>query len=357
MPAMPLRHGARIRLSACAKTFAGGTRALYPTDLEIERGEIVALLGPSGCGKTTMLRIMAGLETPDAGGAVLFEDEDVTATPIERRNVGMVFQSYALFPNMNVRANVEYGLKVRRMARAEIDARVDEVLALCRIEELAGREVDALSGGQRQRVALARAVAVRPRALLLDEPLSALDAALREHLREELAALLRTLSITAVFVTHDQAEAMTIADRIAVMRDGRIRQIGSPRELYNAPRDAFVATFVGNANPMTGTVKGGRLHLPGGSVSVPAGTVADALFFMRPEALTLCDPKRAALRGTVESCVFLGDRTRVVVSGVSDRPIAVTAPGHSEVRPGEVVGLVAEKGALIVVAPPREEVQ
>ena len=350
MPETP-RHGARISMTRCGKTFAGGVRALLPTDVAMQRGEIVALLGPSGCGKTTILRIIAGLEAPDPGGRVMFDDEDVTATPIEHRNVGMVFQSYALFPNMNVRGNVGYGLKVRRMPRPELEGRVDEVLELCRITELADRRIDALSGGQRQRVALARAVAVRPRVLLLDEPLSALDAALREQLRDELAVLLRELSISAVFVTHDQSEAMAIADRVVVMQHGRVHQVAPPRELYAAPADSFVAGFVGGATALGGELRDGRLHLPGGSLPAPVGAPAGSEFFVRPEALRLVDVNDAPLRGEVSRCIFLGDRSRVTVVGAAATPLTVDLPGSLHPAVGDVVGLDADAGALMPVMP------
>lgn len=188
-------HGAAVRVEACGKTFADGTHALEPATLDIARGETLVLLGPSGCGKTTMLRIIAGLETPDVGGRVLFDGKDMTSIPIERRNVGMVFQSYALFPNMSVADNIGYGLKLRGVGRAERDARIKELVALTNIGGLESRRIDQLSGGQRQRVALARAVAIRPGILLLDEPLTALDAALRDRLRSELNRLLRALGI------------------------------------------------------------------------------------------------------------------------------------------------------------------
>ena len=232
-----------------------GTRALEPIDLEIAAGETIVLLGPSGCGKTTTLRIIAGLESPDTGGQVLFDGIDVTPVPIERRNVGMVFQSYALFPNMSVAGNVEYGLKVRGMPAAQRSARVREMLAMMHIEALAQRQIDQLSGGQRQRVALARAIATRPRVLLLDEPLTALDAKLRDSLRLEIDRLLRSLNITTVYVTHDQAEAMALGDRIAVMEHGRIAQIGSPQDIYCAPASSFVADFIGTMNRISGKRK------------------------------------------------------------------------------------------------------
>ena len=229
-------HGASVHIDNCGKTFADGTRALEAASLDIARGETMVLLGPSGCGKTTMLRIIAGLEVPDPGGRVLFDDEDMTAVPIERRNVGMVFQSYALFPNMSVADNIGYGLKIRGLPTAERAKRIAELVELTNISGLENRRIDQLSGGQRQRVALARAVAIRPGILLLDEPLTALDAALRERLRGELNRLLRALGITTIYVTHDQAEAMELGDRIVVMSKGRIAQIGAPRDIYFAPR-------------------------------------------------------------------------------------------------------------------------
>ncbi len=348
-------HGARIELNGCGKTFGNSVRALLPTDLSIERGEILALLGPSGCGKTTLLRIIAGLETPDRGGHVTFDDEDVTDTPIEHRNVGMVFQSYALFPNMTVRGNVGYGLKLRRMTKPALEARVAEVLDMCRIADLGERRIDALSGGQRQRVALARAVAVRPRVLLLDEPLSALDAALREQLRDELAVLLRELSISAVFVTHDQSEAMAIADRAAVMRSGRVHQVAPPRELCAKPRDSFVAAFVGGANALGGEWRDGVLHLPGGNLPAPGEIPVGSVFFVRPEALRLVDPATASLRGRVARCIFLGNRSRVTVVDAGDGPLLVDMPGSVQPRPGDLVGLCADAGALMPVLPCEDE--
>src|SRR5260370_34805971 len=213
-------HGASVRIETCGKTSADGTRALEPATVDNARGETLVLLGPSGCGKTTMLRIIAGLELPDAGGRVLFDDKDMTSVPIEKRNVGMVFQSYALFPNMSVADNIGYGLKLRGMGKEKRAARVAELVALTNISGLENRRIDQLSGGQRQRVALARAVAILPGILLLDEPLTALDAALRARLRAELNRLLRALRITTVYGTHDQSEAMELGDRIVVIVSG-----------------------------------------------------------------------------------------------------------------------------------------
>ncbi|HTK00786.1 MAG TPA: ABC transporter ATP-binding protein, partial [Bordetella sp.] len=234
-----------ITLHQCAKTWPDGTRALHAIDLDVAGGTTLALLGPSGCGKTTLLRMMCGLEAPDAGGRIRFDDEDVTALPPQARGVGVVFQNYALFPNMSVAGNVGYGLRVRGMQPAERTARVARMLELVRLEQYADRRIDQLSGGQKQRVALARALAIQPRVLLLDEPLTALDAKLREQLRVELAQLLRELAITTVIVTHDQEEAMMLGDRIAVMSAGRLEQIGTAESLYRAPATAFVGGFLG----------------------------------------------------------------------------------------------------------------
>ncbi len=334
-------HGASVRIENCGKTFADGTHALEPASLDIARGETLVLLGPSGCGKTTMLRIIAGLELPDAGGKVLFDGKDMTSVPIERRNVGMVFQSYALFPNMSVVENIGYGLKIRGVPRQERAARVAELVALTNITGLENRRIDQLSGGQRQRVALARAVAIRPGILLLDEPLTALDAALRERLRGELNRLLRTLGITAIYVTHDQAEAMELGDRVVVMCKGAIAQIGSPREIYFTPKTRFVAEFVGAANIIEGPLDKGYLVLPGGRQPIGGdATQPTAVAMIRPETIAIVDAAGASLSGMIDSVSFIGDRQRMVVSGASDKPITVDAPNTVEAEPGERVGLL-----------------
>src|SRR6476660_4204425 len=326
-------HGAAVRIENCGKTFADGTRALEPATLDIARGETLVLLGPSGCGKTTMLRIIAGLEVPDSGGKVLFDGKDMTTVPIERRNVGMVFQSYALFPNMTVSDNIGYGLKIRGMPKEERAARVAELVALTNITGLENRRIDQLSGGQRQRVALARAVAIRPGILLLDEPLTALDAALRDRLRGELNRLLRALGITAIYVTHDQSEAMELGDRIVVMSEGAVAQIGTPRDIYFTPRNRFVAEFIGAANIIDASVENGHLMLPGGrqpigsQVNLPA-----ALAMIRPETIRIVEPANAPLSGTIDSISFIGDRQRMVVSGASDKYLTVDAPNTIKAR-------------------------
>ncbi len=311
----PEQRGIGIRLNRCAKTFRQ-QRVLNATDLEIHAGETLVLLGPSGCGKTTTLRLIAGLEFPDAGGRIYFGDEEVTGQPIEERKVGMVFQSYALFPNMNVRDNIEYGLRIARMSAHERSQRVQEMLTMMQIEALAERAITQLSGGQKQRVALARAIAIRPRVLLLDEPLTALDARLRETLRSDINALLRQLGITAVYVTHDQAEAMTLGDRIAVMNHGSIAQIGTPQEIYFNPRDAFVADFIGTAN----IVAGERF---------------------RPEDASLVAPDSMPLawRGKVESNFFLGDHLRLTITMSDDSKIILRLPPRQAIATGQSVGV------------------
>ena len=308
--------GTTIKLENCSKTFADGTVALKKTSITVNRGEILSLLGPSGCGKTTLLRIIAGLETSDFGGSIKFDEDDVTQVPIERRAVGMVFQSYALFPNMSVYENIGYGLKVKQVPRSELVTRVNELLETCQLTEFSTRSIATLSGGQRQRVALARAIAPRPKVLLLDEPLSALDAALRDNLRDELSLLLRQFSITAVFVTHDQSEAMAIADRIAVMRGGQLVQIDKPEKLYNAPNCDFVAQFVGKANFLKGRVKGNLLQLAGGQITLPEILRPDHGVFIRPSSIRLSS--KGSLCGKIVSSTFQGSHYRLGITGVTE---------------------------------------
>ena len=319
--------GARITLSQCAKSFRE-QRVLEPLDLEIKSGETLVLLGPSGCGKTTTLRIIAGLETPDSGGAVTFDNDDVTQLPIERRNVGMVFQSYALFPNMNVLENVKYGLRVRKFLPADAQARASEMLAMMRIEDLATRRIDQLSGGQRQRVALARALAPQPRVLLLDEPLAALDARLRDTLRVEIDRLLRSLGITAIYVTHDQGEAMALGDRIAVMNKGVIAQIGTPEDIYFRPANAFVGEFVGTMN---------RIEHDGERI------------VFRPEDVTIVELAHARFAAKVVQRLFLGDHVQlaVAVEGAhSDQPVTIRVPARDAPPLGATLGLTIQNNRV-----------
>jgi len=341
-----------ITLTQCAKTFRG-TRVLEPLDLHIDAGETLVLLGPSGCGKTTTLRMIAGLETPDAGGRIAFGDDEVTALPIEKRQVGMVFQSYALFPNLTVRGNIGYGLKIKRVPAETARQRADELLGMMRLTAHADKPIDQLSGGQRQRVALARALAVQPRVLLLDEPLTALDARLRDTLRSEMNTLLRELGITTVYVTHDQAEAMELGDRIVVMSAGRIEQIGSPREIYYRPANRTVAQFVGTINRLAGERRDGMLSTTGGAVPLPAGSAhansAHEIFF-RPEDAYLAEPAHAQLRGHIESTAFLGERTRLTVGGAAPDALLIDVAGRVELARGTPVGISIAQDALIALS-------
>jgi putative spermidine/putrescine transport system ATP-binding protein len=329
--------GTAIRLRNCAKTFSNGQSALLPMDLDVHPGETLVFLGPSGCGKTTTLRMIAGLESPDAGGQILFDEDDVTGIPIEKRGVGMVFQSYALFPNLDVAGNVAYGLKVRGMPKAQRVERVSEMLALMQLEEFADRPIHALSGGQRQRVALARALAARPRILLLDEPLAALDAQLREQLRVDIDHLLRTLHITAIYVTHDQGEAMALGDRIVVMEKGRIAQIGTPQDIYQRPANGFVAGFVGNLNHFeVQHHDGGRAQVAGGWL--PWSDPNAKVLCCRPEHLEIVK-RYGNLQGRVIGQFFQGAHTRVLVDTGDGRQLQVDSRDNTVRQPGDLIEL------------------
>jgi putative spermidine/putrescine transport system ATP-binding protein len=343
-PAKPIA----IRLHNCAKTFAGGARVLEPINLDIHAGETLVLLGPSGCGKTTTLRLIAGLEQPDTGGKILFDDEDVTLDSIEKRNVGMVFQSYALFPNMTVAENIGYGLRIRKFPAAEQRERIAEMLAMMRIETLADRDIGQLSGGQRQRVALARALAVRPRVLLLDEPLTALDAKLRDTLRLEINTLLRELGITTIYVTHDQTEAMALGDRIIVMAQGRVAQTGTPREIYHMPASPFVAEFIGNMNRVRGAVRDGLFTCASGALSWPDAPATATEVLFRPEEVRIAsEGETGDLSGTVKASFFLGDRTRLFIDLGEDQTIMVDSLSRRARSVGEVVRLHVDPQGLL----------
>ena len=275
-----------VRLDNISKRF-GSTVALADVNLEIRSGELFFLLGPSGCGKSTLLRVIAGLQEATSG-RVWFNDRDVTRLPTSERNAVMCFQSYALWPHMTVRENVRFGLNVRKLDRAVQDQRIDDVLKLVRMTELADRKPNQLSGGQQQRVALARALAVRPDCLLLDEPLSNLDAKLRHEMRTEIRRICKSAGFTTIYVTHDQKEALSVADRIAVMDHGRVAQVGTPSELYHRPTSSFVAEFIGHTNLIRGEVieQVGQLVRVKTAAGEIAGTVADGVV-MTVRAVTL----------------------------------------------------------------------
>ncbi len=337
-----------LRLEALTKRF-GSTVAVQDLSLEVREGEFLSLLGPSGCGKTTTLRMIAGFETPTSG-RILLGDRDVTSLRPQRRGMGMVFQNYALFPHLDVFENVAFGLRAQGSpTAAELRARVADALARVDLEGYEKRAVQALSGGQQQRVALARALAPEPPLLLLDEPLSNLDAALRERTRDELRQLLTRIGITSIFVTHDQEEAFALSDRIAVLRGGELQQLGSPEDLYRAPVNPFVAAFVGRANFLEGRVVSRReeegvvevaegVHWPA-RLNAPRGDRVRLM--VRPESLTLLPASAAgdapALRARVLDRRFAGATTiyRVDAAGVGELLAAV--PGRSAPLDGEVV--------------------
>ena len=389
-----LKAAEAVRLEGAAKTYGSHT-ALNPIDLAIEEGRKVVLLGPSGCGKTTTLRLIAGLESPDPGGRVIIGGVDVTKVPPEKRGIGMMFQSYALFPNMSVLENVAYGLKIRKIPKKERLERAGELLSMTRLADFAHGDVTKLSGGQRQRVALARALATEPKVLLLDEPLGALDASLRESVREELDELLTSLAITTVIVTHDQAEAMSLGDVIVVMRGGNIEQIGSPKDIYHEPASAFVAGFVGGSNKIGGTISNGLLSLPGGItiseslIRKPASSANGAFgspeassangsslarsssgtsnvydasdsssdsdsacsrvaIFFRPDRAALAPASQGLVSGKVISSKFLGGVTRLVVGIGDEVRIKMELADAEGVKAGTEIGLDLSPESLMV---------
>ena len=310
------RAAVEVRLEGLSRHY-GSVVALDRLDLTLEPGQLVALLGPSGCGKTTTLRLLAGLEDADSGRVVV-GGRDLTHVSANKRDMGMVFQAYSLFPHMTVRQNVAFGLRLRRVGTAERDQRAMEMLELVGLAEQANRYPHQLSGGQQQRVALARALAIEPQVLLLDEPLSALDAKVRAQLRDEIRRIQLEVGITTLFVTHDQEEALAIADRVGVMREGHLEQLAPPTEVYSRPATSFVAEFVGLTNRLVGDVRAGQLTVRGCMLPLvdqhtPDGQV---VALVRPEAVTMAShdaPESGPLVGTVIAVTFLGATSRVTV--------------------------------------------
>ncbi|GAB3393546.1 ABC transporter ATP-binding protein [Humibacter soli] len=339
--------GIAVELEGVVKEYSG-SRALDGINLRLEPGEFVALLGPSGCGKTTALRALSGLERIDAG-SIRIDGIDVETVPVNKRDIGMVFQSYSLFPHLTVQQNVEFGLRMRHVARAKRAVRATEGLEMVGLGHLSQRFAHQLSGGQQQRVALARALVTRPRVLLLDEPLSALDAKVRVSLRDEIRRIQKDLGITTLFVTHDQEEALAVADRVAVMRAGNIEQIGTPEELYLTPRTAFVADFVGLSNKLEGTVVGEVVTVYGQPLNVlgDAPTPGPVTAFVRPEDIAFAD---AGLSATVVSTTFLGSLRRTFVRLVDEAIVAVQHDVSDQPEPGDAVAL-RFKGRPVSVAP------
>ncbi len=338
---MTMDAAAHLAVRGVSKRF-GATTVLADIDLAMPKGELLTLLGPSGCGKTTLLRLVAGLAEPDTG-TIILGGRDITRTPPYRRNVGVVFQSYALFPHLDVAGNVAFGLKLRKRPKAEIDATVGRVLALVHLDHLASRPIRALSGGQQQRVALARALAVEPSVILFDEALSALDRKLREAMQGELRQLLTEIGATAIFVTHDQEEALTMSDRIAVMHRGRIDQLADPRTLYEKPATAFALSFVGQSVRLAGRVTesvGGvsRIETPAGPVLAPKtfSPGYDVIVATRPEHVRL-GPGDNTLTGTVTGVVFQGARSTVEIAAGGLKLSAELSGRETPPQPGAAI--------------------
>jgi putative spermidine/putrescine transport system ATP-binding protein len=312
---------AYLTLSNISKQF-GDSYAVHNFNLDVEKGEFVSFLGPSGCGKTTTLRMVAGFETP-TNGMIKLDDADITEKAPNQRNMGMIFQSYALFPNMTVAQNIGFGLRVRKLSKSDISDRVMEMVSLVNLEKHVHKYPFQLSGGQQQRVSLARALAIRPDVLLLDEPLSALDAKIRVSLRSEIREIQKRLGITAIFVTHDQEEALSISDRIVVMRDGEMEQIGTPFEIYNFPQTAFVAGFVGTLNtanaevvdPANHILKIGNVQLQGAEGFDDKEKGDRVRIAIRPERFNFVSQEKKAniLDCQIENITFLGSIVRIQI--------------------------------------------
>jgi spermidine/putrescine ABC transporter ATP-binding subunit len=353
---------ARLELIHLRKRY-GGVTAVDDISLAVEHGEIVSLLGPSGCGKTTTLNMLAGFLSPDEG-SILVDGRPVHDLPPERRNTGMVFQNYALFPHLTVAGNIAFGLEMRKVPAADREARIKRAVALSRLTGFEARFPRELSGGQQQRVALARALVVEPSLLLLDEPLSNLDASLREEMRFEIREIQRRVGITTVFVTHDQTEAMAISSRLAVMNRGRIVQIGTPEQIYRTPADAFVARFIGQANLLPGTIgeragNGALIELEGGA-RVRVANAASAKvgqrveIVLRPEDIMVAPPADAdnRMRVTISEVTYLGAATRLVATlGSQTLTISGNRP-RVQAKQGDAIDIAWDPahGALIVSA-------
>jgi putative spermidine/putrescine transport system ATP-binding protein len=346
--------GAAVALHALSRSF-GAVHALDGLSLDIAPGELVALLGPSGCGKTTALRIVAGFESADAG-SVTVDGKDVSSIPAAKRDMGMVFQSYSLFPNMTALDNVGFGLRMRKLRSADRQRRAGELLDMVGLSPQAKSYPHQLSGGQQQRVALARALAIEPHVLLLDEPLSALDAKVRLQLREQIRSLQQRLRTTTLFVTHDQEEALSMSDRVGVMRDGRLEQVATPDELYARPATAFVAEFVGTMNRIPGELQGnGEVYALGAVVPVQGEAAADARgdvdVLVRPEGLRIAE--QSGGNGIVTGRTFLGSLTRisVLLSG-GDVTVKVDQPSTeaAALTPGTSIEIRLDGEPVLVTA-------
>ena len=351
-----------LSLRALSKSY-GPVQAVRGVDLDVNEGEFLSLLGPSGCGKTTTLQMVAGF-VPPTTGSIVVDGQALTSIAPEKRDMGVVFQSYALFPHMTVAQNIGFGLEMRRVERGELKRRVEEALAMVRLAGLEGRYPSELSGGQRQRVAIARALAIRPRVLLLDEPLSNLDAKLRGEMHVELRSLQRRLGITAILVTHDQVEAMTMSDRIAVMTNGGIAQLGTPQEVYDRPASQFASSFLGHTNVLSGRIESriaDEATVRVGPTSFRTRVAKDQVtpeiaVFVRPERLRLGSPDHATLRGRVSTRLFLGGSWIYEIETELGM-LRITQQNTGTVQPeeGETIGVSWNAEDLRVIATERSD--
>ncbi|WP_265975546.1 ABC transporter ATP-binding protein [Brucella intermedia] len=348
----------KLSIRGLSKTYSGGIQAVRKVDLDVESGEFLSLLGSSGCGKTTTLQMVAGFVSPTSG-TVLLDGQDITYALPEKRDMGIVFQSYALFPHMTVSQNVGFGLEMRRFKKPQLDERITEALAMVRLSGLESRYPRELSGGQRQRVAIARVLAIRPRVLLLDEPMSNLDAKLRSEMHVELRALQRRLGITTILVTHDQVEAMTMSDRIAVMANGGIAELGSPQQIYDHPKSEFTFRFLGQANVVDGkisSINGEKAVIQVGSASVAANIAGgqkgqETRLFIRPEKLRFCPAEGSSVRGKITTRLFLGGVWFYEIdTDLGTLKATVVNSGTLQPNEGDSVGICWNDGDLTSVA-------
>jgi putative spermidine/putrescine transport system ATP-binding protein len=346
-------QGVTVELAGLRRSF-GAVHALDGMQLSMSPGEMVVLLGPSGCGKTTALRVLAGLEEADEGRIVV-DGRDITRMPTNKRDMGMVFQAYSLFPHLTAQQNVEFGLRLRGIDAAARTKRAAENLELVGLAAQAGRYAHQMSGGQQQRVALARALAIQPQVLLLDEPLSALDAKVRVQLRDQIRRIQLEVGITTLFVTHDQEEALAVADRVGVMRDGRIEQIGAPDEIYNRPTSRFVAEFIGSTNRLAGTSAGAVADVLGATVPLLPGSPSSGpvTVLVRPEAVRLTPGADGPGAATVVATSFLGAHGRVQVRLRDDSLVVaqLSAPEVSALQPGGQVTVVVQPVEALATVP------
>lgn len=337
-----------VKIKNVSKIYADKTIALSDINLDIYENEVMVLLGPSGCGKSTLLRIIAGLHAQNSGQVLLY-NKDISHLPPEKRDVGFVFQSYALFPTMTVRENISFGLKIRRKSKKEIADKVDELMEMMNITRLADRKPTQLSGGEQQRVAIARVLAIEPRLLLMDEPLTALDAKLKEHLKVELSTLFHRLEITTIYVTHDQDEAMSVADRIAILNRGVIEQVGTPEEIYTQPRTDFVAQFIGKINKIQSALSSGVIDLGFTKLPYPdTDRSGAAIAYIRPEAFAVTNEDTpSSFSCKVMQKIYLG-KNSVILLDACGQPLRIEINSSIPAEVGQTLRLTVDPSKLYI---------